>query len=291
MRERQAYLIYRPEEAVKNEGFIRMFQEKGKAEGFAFSCVTSEEYRKKPLPELVLNRTRQPEVSRWYEERGIFCLHGSRFVEWANHKYLTLLQLKNSLPPEILRQKWCPATMFFPAGESDVPGIYRQVRREGVEAGRDLVIKSVHGHGGTEVFLAQEAEKHWDVLRGKDCIVQERIAGGNRDLRVYLLGGKIYQAVLRTGAEGDFRSNFSLGGSASIYRLSPGEREYIECFVQAVQEHWGEIGIAGMDFILDRDGRLIFNEMEDMVGCRMLYQCGGGDIVGDFVRCLRKRES
>lgn len=282
---KRAYLIYQPEETEKNEGFIRMFQEKGRAEGFAFSCVTSEEYRKKPLPELVLNRTRQPEVSRWYEEKGIFCLHGSRFVELANHKYLTLLQLQNSLPPEILREKWCPATTFLGAvsgcGQGlDLPG--------GRGMGREWVIKSVHGHGGTEVFLADEAEKYGELLRGKDCILQERILSDSRDLRVYLLGGQIYQAVLRTGAEGDFRSNFSLGGRASLYRLNRKEREYIENFIRAVWQNWGEIGIAGIDFILDREGRLIFNEIEDMVGCRMLYQCGGGDIVGDFVRYLRK---
>ena len=31
--------------------------------------------------------------------------------------------------------------------------------------------------------------------------------------------------------------------------------------------------MAGIDFILTKDGRLIFNELEEMVGSRMLYNC------------------
>ena len=44
--------------------------------------------------------------------------------------------------------------------------------------------------------------------------------------------------------------------------------------------------MAGLDFIIREDGRLVFNELEEMVGCRMLYANTGKDIVKDYVKWL-----
>jgi gamma-F420-2:alpha-L-glutamate ligase len=32
-------------------------------------------------------------------------------------------------------------------------------------------------------------------------------------------------------------------------------------------------GMAGIDFIVDKNNDFVFNEIEDVVGARMLYQC------------------
>ncbi len=34
-----------------------------------------------------------------------------------------------------------------------------------------------------------------------------------------------------------------------------------------------DFGLAGIDFIVEEGGSLVFNEIEDVVGARMLYQC------------------
>ena len=34
-----------------------------------------------------------------------------------------------------------------------------------------------------------------------------------------------------------------------------------------------EFGLVGIDFIIGDESELIFNEIEDVVGSRMLYQC------------------
>ena len=47
------------------------------------------------------------------------------------------------------------------------------------------------------------------------------------------------------------------------------------------------LGLAGLDFIIADDGRLVFNELEEMAGCRMIYQNTGRDIVRDYVMWLR----
>ena len=46
--------------------------------------------------------------------------------------------------------------------------------------------------------------------------------------------------------------------------------------------------MVGIDFILTRDGSLIFNELEEMVGSRMLYNCSKHDIVKEYVEQIAK---
>lgn len=275
------YLIYHPREAVRNQGFIRMFQEKGATCGIEFSYVSADSYQEleeHPLPDLVLNRTRQTQVSLWYQQRGTTVFHSASLVELANDKYKTLQYLEEHLPQQVRREKWCPASRL----------IEREELGEVLEGKNDLpsysVIKSLDGHGGTEVFLTEQMES-LSVLRGRNCLLQERIPSDSQDVRVYILGGEIYQAVLRTG-QGDFRSNFSLGGQAMPYPLNREQEELVQCFIQAIPG--GRLGLLGIDFIVSREGQLIFNEIEEMTGCRMLYQCTSRDIVGDYVAWLRK---
>ena len=113
---KKAYLIYENKEAQKNHGFIEMFQQTGKEKGIDFSFVSKTDYQtfsEKINPDFVLNRTRDPEVSRWYEERNIPVYHNSRLVELANHKYKMMTYFQEHLPEKILNEKWCPATVFL----------------------------------------------------------------------------------------------------------------------------------------------------------------------------------
>ena len=97
---KKAYLIYENKEAQKNHGFIEMFQQTGKEKGIDFSFVSKTDYQtfsEKINPDFVLNRTRDPEVSRWYEERNIPVYHNSRLVELANHKYKMMTYFQEHL--------------------------------------------------------------------------------------------------------------------------------------------------------------------------------------------------
>ena len=73
----KGYLIYRKEEAIRNQAFIRLFCEEGKAYGVSFCYIPYDEYRNRELPDFVLNRTRDVTVSRWYEEKKVLVLHSS----------------------------------------------------------------------------------------------------------------------------------------------------------------------------------------------------------------------
>lgn len=89
--------------------------------------------------------------------------------------------------------------------------------------------------------------------------------------------------MLRHG-ESDFRSNFSLGGKAVEYNLSESQKEYIMNFVKAFGGN--ELAMAGIDFILTKNNELIFNELEEMVGSRMLYANTDYNIVKDYVEWI-----
>lgn len=277
----KAYIIYHHNEAVKNASFIEMFKKAGEKHNIVFEYTEYSDYQNKPLPDFVLNRTRNYNVSKWYEERGVTVLHTSLITKLGNDKYEALKYLQNTLPSEILSMEWCPKSYLYRYDElikfSDkmIMGKY--------------IIKSLNGHGGTEVYMVSDVASQkiaLNALEGKDCLVQEIIKSNSDDLRVYILGGNIYAAMLRHG-NNDFRSNFSLGGYVSEYHLSAEQKKYILHFIKAFGGK--SLGMVGIDFIVTTDNRLVFNELEEMVGSRMLYKCTDKDIVSDYVLMLSTR--
>lgn len=310
---KKGYLIYEKWEAKRNEGFIRMFQEAGKKEEIDFCFVDKEQYREMPLPDLVLNRSRDAVVSQWYEQQNVAVFHDSLITEIGNHKAKTIRFLEDNLPEDVKRQKWKPDTIYLSKDclkqwietikKREYHGFEHFMSPKAIQP----VIKSVNGHGGSEVSLLpicvqkgqnlgdalQEQAEHehqrllaaLEMYRGKEVLIQEKIESKSRDVRVYIVGNKIYQAVLRQG-KGDFRSNFSLGGSVSAYTMNAKEEAWVNAFLNAFSKR--TLGMAGIDFLINEDGRWIFNELEEMVGCRMLYQTTQKDIVKDYVRWLKR---
>ena len=303
----RAYLIYTPQEGEKNRQFIQMFQEEGKRRGISFSYVPLGEYQKREPVDVVLNRTRLPEVSQWFEERGCTVLHDSTIVEVANNKWKTLVYLLQVLEwGDIaggLRDQWLPDTLHLPA-EGRVEGFAddRQYPCIVWKNGREVlgqetlsaflarhpfcVIKSVSGHGGRQVERAVSREEIADFagrFPREDVMLQKEIACDSRDVRMYILGNEIYQGVLRQGCH-DFRSNFSLGGEVQAYAPTAEQRALLQRVLQGFGNY--RLGMAGMDFLLGEDGRFYFNELEEMAGCRMLYQATDMHIVRDYVEWI-----
>ena len=83
-------------------------------------------------------------------------------------------------------------------------------------------------------------------------------------MRVYVLGAEILAAVKRT-SDTDFRSNFSLGGKAQITEVPDEVKEIIYRVAGDL-----ECDFVGIDFIR-HEGEWVLNEIEDVVGTRMLY--------------------
>lgn len=298
-----AYIIYYDEEANKNSGFIEMLKSECRKYDIALEYISFEKVNlmsessfenkfKKIF--FVINRTREYKLSLRFEKINVKVFHSSKITELGNNKYKTYCYLKeyferNKNEPQ---GEWIAHTVLVKA--DDLNNVLNDY------IGKDYVIKSVDGHGGSQVFsLNDDGTKHgsyiknrdnaknniYKELQGHDCVLQKRIDSDSNDIRVYIVFGKIYAAVLRHGNDG-FKSNFSLGGSVEEYFPDEEQKKIIEKFIEAFGAE--QLSMAGIDFILTRDGNLIFNELEEMVGSRMLYNCSKHDIVREYVEQIAK---
>lgn len=311
------YMIYEAQEGEKNKSFVSMFARAGKKFGLRFLLVTKEQYRTKALPDFVLNRTRDPAVSAYYETYNIPVFHTSDIVRIGNDKAQTIEKLKQSFPSEM--PLYIPKSMEVDLTQFELEDTFADdcanaqkaadewqraaymALRERVckwqeeigMSGENVVLKAVDGHGGSEVFKVAQAQ--WDQIETtksqikpllhRKILCQEYIESDSRDIRVYVIGGRPYAAVLRQGTK-DFRSNYSLGGSVQLFAIDPPMKQMLQKYIDALGGR--DLSFVGVDFLPDQNGRLIFNELEEMVGCRMLYACSDYDIVSDYVMWLAK---
>lgn len=242
------WLIYTPEGALRNGQFIAFWQQAAKKRGVSLRLLLTGDQLPAEKPAFAVVRAIDPPLSKRLEEMGVAVYNPACVSEICNDKWKTYcLAEKLGVP--------FPETAFVPDPaqwmDRDFP----------------YVLKACGGHGGTQVFWVGNEQQRVIVtqaLRGIPSVRQKPVSDVGRDVRVYVLGDRILAAMLRTSAK-DFRSNFCLGGHATPYTLSEREVEMVRAFQAALP-----LGLAGIDFIF-QDGKAVFNEIEDVVGCRMLY--------------------
>ena len=279
IRDRRHYgwILYTEEDAVKNQEYIQMYREHGRKKGIVVELAVYQpvsrwdrqaawrlrEILSKEAPMFAINRTRDYQLAQQLEQWGIRVFNKSKIAELGNDKAKAYQYMEQHRIP------------ILPTWQVTSENMGWQPKQYPV------VAKSCRGHGGTEVFLLQNSQE-WEKWRGSaagDCVIQQMASEAGKDLRVYILDNQIVQAVLRT-SQNDFRSNFSLGGRAVLYELSQAQRQLVERILSLV-----EIDMAAVDFLYDH-GRLVFNELEDMAGARMLYSLSDYDIVKEYVEYI-----
>lgn len=181
--------------------------------------------------DFVINRTNDYRIAEYFENRNIRVFNPSKLSRLANDKQKCY---------EFMAEK---GIEIMPVNYSGLPAVK----------------KKTDGHGGLEVAMITTPEKHRDGY-----VYQMPCDTPGRDLRVWLIGGKIITAILREN-KNDFRSNYCLGGNAKPYDLSENEIKQIEKISALIKSDY-----IGIDFIFHQ-GRLVFNEIEDTVGARMVY--------------------
>lgn len=148
------------------------------------------------------------------------------------------------------------------------------------------VLKSVDGHGGSEVFLVKTKEEKnklkAEYSSGRRFVSQKLCSSPGRDLRVYVLGGKVLAGAMRSSAS-DFRSNYSLGGTAEIVQVPQNIASVAERIAAKLQSDF-----VGVDFIFDGDDAVV-NEVEDVVGTRMLYDLTDLDAAEEYAKYIAKK--
>ena len=160
--------------------------------------------------------------------------------------------------------------------------IYSEI--EGNDFVYPYVLKSCSGHGGSQVFMVannDERQEAINQLNGDKYLIQQCCSDLGKDVRVYILNNEIVAAVLRTSTK-SFKSNYSLGGNVQLYKLNDEEKNMVEHILEKLH-----LDYAGIDFTF-HNGKAVFNEIEDAVGARMLYQVSDIDIVNEFAQEITK---
>lgn len=298
----EAWLIYDRAGAEYNKQYIQFYLEEGNKLNINISLLLVEELefgvkdsrwflkyhnRIQKKPDFAICRTIYPLLSKQLELMGIRVFNNSKVAEICNDKAKTYQYLAGNGIKMV-------DSSFYRNG---------QVEECLLNTEPQTVIKAVDGHGGSQVFLIEkdnlkQLEKELsdtdypdsnhniqnhilEELKGSDVVIQPLTGSRHQDLRVYVIGEEIIASVLRTSKEG-FRSNFSLGGEVSLYQLSEEEKVIIRIIINEF-----DFGLVGIDFIIGDEGELIFNEIEDVVGSRMLYQCSDINIVEKYLKFIQ----
>lgn len=244
----KGWLLYSREGAARNRTFIDFWFFAAKERGVVLELHLTDGPLPETRPDFAVMRDMNPALSFRLEAMGIPVFNPARVSECCNDKWSTYrLASKLGVP--------FPKTEFIPDPALMPPHPF------------PYVLKACGGHGGTQVFLVRnetEAKTVSEALCGIPSVLQEPVSDLGKDLRVYVLGKQVIAAMLRV-SKTDFRSNFCLGGSAVPYTLSPHEKEIVDAFASALP-----LGLAGIDLIF-HESKALFNEIEDVVGCRMLY--------------------
>lgn len=197
--------------------------------------------------DFVINRTNDYKIAEYFESRGIRVFNPSSLSKIANDKQKCYEFMKEN------------GIEIMPINYKGVPAVK----------------KKIDGHGGIDVYMLDKAEPFEDGY-----VYQKPCDTLGRDVRVWLIGGKIIASILRS-SDTDFRSNFCLGGKASEYTLTDDDRALVYKIADLLDYDY-----IGIDFIFN-NGRLVFNEIEDTVGARMIYSLTDIDIISlycDYIK-------
>ena len=263
---KRGLIVYDFKDALRNKWFVNKCLEELNTKATALSFIheaSLNDYLKKnkECVDFVIYRGRDHKLTESLEKKNIRVFNNSCVNKLANDKYLTYEFLFDHDFPCIQTHLDIESVNHFPA-----------------------IMKSVSGHGGEEVFLIEDRDdpQYKTILKENPDLkfIYQEFMPNDGDVRVYVLNHKVVIAIKRQNPH-NYRNNFSLGGKVSVYELS----EEMEQEAIRVSELL-EADFIGVDFLLTENGFAI-NEIEDPVGCRMVYQVSNVDIVEQFCNYVK----
>ena len=120
-----------------------------------------------------------------------------------------------------------------------------------------VIIKTLSGSFGAGVFLAETKKQLEQLVKmaeitkpSYNIIVQEFIKDSwGKDLRVFILNGKVIGCMMRQSTDNDFRANITRGGEGIPYQIT----EDIE-WLGGESARLLNLDIAGVDLLFDGEG-------------------------------------
>ena len=200
------------------------------------------------LPDFVIPRTGSgttyfiKAIIRHLERLGVTLINGSNAIDTVKDKLYTQQVLGESnlpVPKTLLvrhpiKLEWVEKNLTFP-----------------------VIIKTLSGSFGAGVFLAEDKKQFKQLLKmaeitkkSYNIIVQEFIKDSwGKDLRVFVLNGKVVGCMMRQSTDDDFRANITRGGEGIPYQID----DNIEWLGGESSRLLG-LDIAGVDLLFDNGG-------------------------------------
>lgn len=213
-------------------------------------------------------------LTRQFESMGVFSLNSAAAITHSRDKLYSLqLLLNNGLD--------IPITGFANS-PLDTNDLIKMV------GGSPLIVKLLEGTQGKGVVLAETKKAAESVINAfkslnANILVQEFIKEANgKDLRCFVIDGKVVAAMEREAPPGEFRANIHLGGTGSIVKITPEERKLA---VQAAKAMG--LVVAGVDIIRSAKGPLLL-EVNSSPGLEGIESSTGKDIARDMIKAVER---
>lgn len=208
----------------------------------------------------------------WIEDRGITVINPARAIERSVNKFYTTAILQEAGLP-------IPETVVCERAEDAMAA---------VAALRDVVIKPIFGSLGHGMVRVSDPDVAFRVVRSLEQIkavfyVQRAVEHDGRDLRVFVVGGRVLGAIERRARDGDWRANVARGASATAFELPHHWEQLALRAAEAVGADY-----AGVDLLPTRDGVYVI-EVNGIPGWKGLQTATGLDVAGAIAEQLQAR--
>ncbi len=213
-------------------------------------------------------------VARQFQSMGAFCLNDFDSITRSRDKLHSLQLLSKYKIP-------IPVTGF-----ADSPVNTTDIMR--MVGGAPLVIKLLEGTQGKGVVLAETANAAESLINAfkslkANILVQEFIKEADgRDIRCFVIDGKVVGSIQREAAEGEFRANLHLGGTASPVKITAQERKIAINAAKAMG-----LRVAGVDLIRSRTGPKVL-EINSSPGLEGIEAVTEKDVAGLMIECIER---
>ena len=104
-----------------------------------------------------------------------------------------------------------------------------------------------------------------------------------KDLRCFVVGGKIVASIQREAAPGEFRANLHQGGTASKVKITTEERRIAMRAAKAMG-----LSVAGVDMIRSSRGPLVL-EVNSSPGLEGVETATGKDVAGMMISAIERK--
>lgn len=211
-------------------------------------------------------------VVRQFEQMGVFTLNSSHAITVSRDKLRSLQVLSR-------HHVGIPPTLFASRKEDILPAIHRL-------GGAPVILKLLEGTQGVGVILAETIEVAQAIVEAfqsarQEVLIQKFVAESRgKDIRAFVVGGKVVAAMRRRAQGGEFRSNVHRGGRAELVELS---EEYEQTAIHAAQIMG--LRVAGVDLLEGSDGPQVM-EVNSSPGLEGIEKATGVNVAQAIVELI-----